>query len=176
MGRLRICTGLYSTCPTLWRASTGTTPNPLRECRTYLNISRHEWDRNQIIGRRPIMLTALFLFALGSAISGAASSMNMLIAGRSTSCISPNGLAPTQTLHPKAIQGLGAGAITTAMQIILSDLVALRERGVFTGLMALCVFPFFFVPRTLLMSSSSWAIGGGVGPVIGGSLAQQGQW
>jgi MFS family permease len=39
----------------------------------------------QIIGRRPIMLSALFLFALGSTISGAASSMNMLIAGRSAS-------------------------------------------------------------------------------------------
>ncbi|KAH9962027.1 major facilitator superfamily domain-containing protein [Lactifluus volemus] len=94
----------------------------------------------QIIGRRPIMLTALFLFALGSTISGAASSMNMLIAGRT-------------------IQGLGAGAITASMQIMLSDLVTLRERGTFSGFMAL-----------------SWAIGGGVGPVIGGSLAQQGQW
>ncbi|KAH9962025.1 major facilitator superfamily domain-containing protein [Lactifluus volemus] len=94
----------------------------------------------QIIGRRPIMLTALVLFALGSAICGAASSMNMLIAGR-------------------AVQGLGAGAITASMQIILSDLVTLRERGTYTGFMAL-----------------SWAIGGGIGPVIGGSLAQQGQW
>jgi MFS family permease len=89
------------------------------------------------------MLTALFLFALGSAISGAASSMNMLIAGRSTSCVSSNGLAPTQTLHPKAIQGLGAGAITSSMQIMLSDLVTLRERGTFSGLMALCVLPFY---------------------------------
>ncbi|KAN0135476.1 MFS general substrate transporter [Lactarius tabidus] len=94
----------------------------------------------QIIGRRPIMLSALFLFALGSAISGAASSMNMLIAGRT-------------------VQGLGAGAITSSVQIMLSDLVTLRERGTFSGLMAL-----------------SWAVGGGVGPVIGGSLAQSGHW
>ncbi|KAH9962046.1 major facilitator superfamily domain-containing protein [Russula compacta] len=94
----------------------------------------------QIIGRRPIMLLALFLFALGSAICGASSSINMLTAGR-------------------AVQGLGAGAITSSMQIILSDLVTLRERGTFTGLMAL-----------------SWAVGGGVGPVIGGSLAQNGKW
>ncbi|KAH8985667.1 major facilitator superfamily domain-containing protein [Lactarius akahatsu] len=92
----------------------------------------------QIIGRRPIMLSALFLFALGSTICGAASSMNMLIAGR-------------------AVQGLGAGAITSSVQIMLSDLVTLRERGTFSGLMAL-----------------SWAVGGGVGPVIGGSLAQSG--
>ncbi|KAI9442690.1 Mfs1.2 [Lactarius indigo] len=94
----------------------------------------------QIIGRRPIMLSALFLFALGSTICGAASSMNMLIAGRS-------------------VQGLGAGAITSSVQIMMSDLVTLRERGTFSGLMAL-----------------SWAVGGGVGPVIGGSLAQSGHW
>ncbi|KAH9962017.1 hypothetical protein BGW80DRAFT_1255739 [Lactifluus volemus] len=54
----------------------------------------------QIIGRRPIMLTALVLFALGSTICGAASNMNMLIAGR----------------------GLGAGAIASLVQIIFSDL------------------------------------------------------
>jgi len=94
----------------------------------------------QIIGRRPIMLSALSLFSLGSTICGAASSMNMLIAGR-------------------AVQGLGAGAITSSVQIMLSDLVTLRERGTFSGLMAL-----------------AWAVGGGVGPVIGGSLAQNGKW
>jgi hypothetical protein len=121
------------------------------------------------------MLTALFLFALGSTISGAASSMNMLIAGRSACCISLNGRAPTEIFDPKAIQGLGAGAITASMQIMLSDLVTLRERGTFSGFMALCVLP-LFATRTLLMPNSSWAIGGGVGPVIGGSLAQQGQW
>jgi len=86
------------------------------------------------------MLSAIFLFALGSTICGAASDMNMLIAGRT-------------------VQGLGAGAITSSMQIMLSDLVTLRERGTFSGLMAL-----------------SWAVGGGVGPVIGGTLAQSGRW
>ncbi|KAI0297884.1 hypothetical protein B0F90DRAFT_1669278 [Multifurca ochricompacta] len=86
------------------------------------------------------MLLALLLFAVGSAICGPASSMNMLIAGRT-------------------VQGLGAGAITSSVQIMLSDLVTLRERGTFSGLMAL-----------------SWAVGGGVGPVIGGSLAQSGNW
>ncbi|KAH9956871.1 iron permease [Russula dissimulans] len=93
-----------------------------------------------IFGRRPVMLSAILLFALGSTTCGAASSMNMLVAGR-------------------VVQGLGAGAISSTMQIILSDLVTLRERGTFTGLMAL-----------------AWAIGGGVGPVIGGSLAETGKW
>ncbi|KAI0268427.1 major facilitator superfamily domain-containing protein [Russula aff. rugulosa BPL654] len=97
-------------------------------------------ELSQILGRRPVMLSAIMLFALGSTICGAASSMNMLIAGR-------------------AVQGLGAGAITSSVQIMLSDLVTLRERGTFSGLIAL-----------------TWAVGGGVGPVIGGSLAQNGNW
>ncbi|VDC06977.1 unnamed protein product [Peniophora sp. CBMAI 1063] len=94
----------------------------------------------QIFGRRYVMLGALLLFSAGSAVSGAATSMNMLIAGRT-------------------IQGLGGGAITALVQIILADLVPLLERGTFNGIMAL-----------------AWAMGGGTGPVIGGALAQAGQW
>ena len=45
--------------------------------------------RLQIIGRRPIMLSAISLFALGSTVCGAASNMNMLIAGRGSSCAFP---------------------------------------------------------------------------------------
>ena len=40
--------------------------------------------------------------------------------------------------HP-AVQGLGGGAITALVQIILADLVPLLERGTFNGIMALCV-------------------------------------
>jgi len=40
---------------------------------------------------------------------------------------------------PIAVQGLGAGAITSSVQIMLSDLVTLRERGTFSGLMVMCV-------------------------------------
>jgi MFS family permease len=47
---------------------------------------------------------------------------------------------PRSNYGPKAVQGLGAGAITSSMQIVLSDLVTLRERGAFSGFMSLCVF------------------------------------
>jgi MFS family permease len=137
MGWFRIYVGLCSSYPTLWRAITGTTPNPLRECRTHIKINRHEWRRDQIIGRRPIMLTALVLFTLGSAICGAASSMNILIVGRGMSCL-PRRTVATQ-IHLEAVQGLGAGAITLSSFTISSDLVTLRERGTFTGLAATCV-------------------------------------
>ncbi|KAJ6454453.1 iron permease [Mycena vitilis] len=94
----------------------------------------------QILGRRLVMLGAIALFCLGSLLSGAATTMNFLIAGRT-------------------VQGLGAGAVTALVNIIIADLVPLKDRGLFNGLMAL-----------------AWGIGGGCGPVIGGSLAERGQW
>lgn len=72
----------------------------------------------QIFGRRPAMVTAIFLFALGSAICGGAKSMAMLIGGR-------------------AVQGMGGGGILSISAIILADLVALEDRGVFAGLFGL---------------------------------------
>ncbi|TFY71508.1 hypothetical protein EVG20_g1505 [Dentipellis fragilis] len=94
----------------------------------------------KIAGRRAVMLGALAFFAVGSAVSGAASSMNVLIVGRT-------------------IQGVGGGAIVSVTQIILSDLVPLRERGTFSGLIAI-----------------AFTIASCIGPVVGGSLAQNGQW
>ena len=72
----------------------------------------------QAFGRRPAILFTIGLFALGSGICGGANSMNMLITGR-------------------AIQGLGGGGIQSLTAIILADLVALQERGVYAGLYGL---------------------------------------
>ncbi|RDB26872.1 Efflux pump FUS6 [Hypsizygus marmoreus] len=68
-----------------------------------------------IFGRRPILLSCILLFALGSALCGGAQSMAMLIGGR-------------------AVQGSGAGGILALTEIILSDLVPLQERGMYQGL------------------------------------------
>ncbi|KAI5474236.1 MFS multidrug transporter, partial [Pseudohyphozyma bogoriensis] len=68
-----------------------------------------------IFGRRPTMLAALFLFAVGSAISGAAPSMNVLIVGRS-------------------IQGVGGGGILTMVEILAVDLIPLASRGAYLGI------------------------------------------
>jgi MFS family permease len=174
MGWLRIYVGLYSPCPSLWRASTGTTPIPLRECRILLNTNRHQWHRNQIIGRRPIMLTALIGFALGSTICGAASSMNMLIAGRGISCLPPlhgrcsNALGSYTGVGSRGNYFIGANhlfrfAHTSRAWHIQRPHSSVRD-------------PTHFAHQMSLIPCSSWAIGGGVGPVIGGSLAQQGQW
>lgn len=68
-----------------------------------------------IFGRRVTMLGSLVFFVVGSAISGAAPSMNVLILGRS-------------------IQGVGGGGILVMTDIIVCDLVPLASRGAFYGI------------------------------------------
>ncbi|GAA6000896.1 hypothetical protein JCM10207_004709 [Rhodosporidiobolus poonsookiae] len=68
-----------------------------------------------IFGRRVVMMGALIIFALGSALTGAGQSMEMVIAGRS-------------------VQGAGGGAILTMTEIVVTDLVPLAQRGQYFGL------------------------------------------
>lgn len=93
-----------------------------------------------IMGRRNLTLLAVFLFAAGSAISGAAPTLAALIAGR-------------------AIQGIGGGGINVLVNIIVADLVPLRERPKFMGI----IFIFSTIPVVL-------------GPVIGGLMAERASW
>ncbi|KAJ7687060.1 Mfs1.2 [Mycena olivaceomarginata] len=94
----------------------------------------------EIFGRRWSMLSALIIFALGSALCGSAKSMQWLIAAR-------------------VVQGLGGSAILSMTSIIVSDMVPLRERGTYNGILGLM-----------------WAFAGGIGPLISGALVQRGQW
>ncbi|KAJ7774443.1 major facilitator superfamily domain-containing protein [Mycena olivaceomarginata] len=55
--------------------------------------------------------------------------------------------------------GMGGGGTLALCTIIVSDLVSLSERGAFNGILGL-----------------AWCFSGGIGPVVGGALAQQGQW
>jgi MFS family permease len=77
------------------------------------------------------MLASLVFFAVGSAITGAAQSMGMLIAGRSSSFIFHTHVL--SQLPVTAIQGVGGGGILSLTEIIVADLVPLRERGTFMG-------------------------------------------
>ncbi|TVY37081.1 MFS efflux transporter [Lachnellula subtilissima] len=63
-----------------------------------------------IFGRRNPFLVAIVLFALGSGISGGASSPSMLIAGRT-------------------VQGLGSAGLCVLSDIIICDVVPPRNRG-----------------------------------------------
>ncbi|GAA6026165.1 hypothetical protein JCM11491_006596 [Sporobolomyces phaffii] len=70
-----------------------------------------------IFGRRPVMVASILVFALGSALTGAAQNVPMIIAGRT-------------------IQGAGGGGIQTLCAILVVDLVPIAERGPYFGLMA----------------------------------------
>ncbi|KAJ3487811.1 hypothetical protein NLI96_g3281 [Meripilus lineatus] len=95
---------------------------------------------SDIFGRKPVMMTCIFLFALGSALAGAAQSMNMLIGAR-------------------VVQGLGGGGIMTVSNIIISDLVPLSQRGLYQGFIGL-----------------TFALASGIGPPVGGALAEKASW
>ncbi|KAI0960811.1 hypothetical protein AcV7_000093 [Taiwanofungus camphoratus] len=108
----------------------------------------------QIFGRRPVMLVSLLIFALGGALSGAATGEGMLFAGRCAYGARTQALTELEgnTDGIPAVMGLGGGGVLTLSSIILSDIVALHERGLYNGILGL-----------------AWSAASGVGPVIGGS-------
>ncbi|KAI4157529.1 MAG: hypothetical protein LQ342_008216 [Letrouitia transgressa] len=85
-----------------------------------------------IWGRKPIMLIAVAIFLAGSLLCALAPNIDVMIAGR-------------------AIQGLGASGMSIMVNIVISDMFSLRERGLY-----------------LAITSIVWAVGSAVGPVIGG--------
>ncbi|KAG8972869.1 hypothetical protein FRB90_010125, partial [Tulasnella sp. 427] len=90
----------------------------------------------QIFGRRPVVIGSLVFFALGSGLCGGASNMAMLIGGRT-------------------IQGIGGGGILAMTEIVVADLVPLRQRGTYMGVIG-----------------AVWAIASAIGPPIGGAFSQ----
>ncbi|EJD41683.1 MFS general substrate transporter [Auricularia subglabra TFB-10046 SS5] len=94
----------------------------------------------EIFGRRPVLLGALIVFAAGSALCGAAQNAVMLIVGR-------------------VIQGAGSATIQVLSSIVVSDLVSLRERGFFQGILG-----------------ATWSLAAAVGPLLGGAFSQEVSW
>ena len=68
-----------------------------------------------IVGRRVLILGAVSMFAIGSAVSGSAPNTAALIAGRT-------------------IQGIGGGGINVMIEIVVCDLCPLRERAKYLGI------------------------------------------
>jgi len=65
---------------------------------------------SHIIGRKVVLLAALFIFTLGTLICSIAKKIAILLAGR-------------------CIQGIGGGGLVALTYVIVSDMVTLRERG-----------------------------------------------
>jgi EmrB/QacA subfamily drug resistance transporter len=74
------------------------------------------WGKlGDLFGRKPVFLTAIVVFLLGSALAGAAPSMGLLITFRT-------------------LQGLGAGGLAVSAFALIADLVTPRERGRYQGM------------------------------------------
>jgi MFS family permease len=96
------------------------------------------WGKlSDIWGRKPLLLGAVAIFFLGSLICSIGESMPLFLFGR-------------------AVQGLGAAGLITLVNICVSDLFALRDRGLYFGLVSVV-----------------WALASGVGPVLGGVFTEK---
>ena len=95
---------------------------------------------SDIFGRKSALLFGYFVFGLGCLFCGLATNMNELIAAR-------------------ALAGVGGGGMTTVVSILMSDIVPLRERGTWQGIINII-----------------YASGAGAGAPLGGLLADTIGW
>ncbi|CBQ72205.1 related to multidrug resistance protein [Sporisorium reilianum SRZ2] len=89
---------------------------------------------SDIIGRKGALLVALSFFTLGTCLCAAAKSMNALLVGR-------------------FVAGIGGGGLLTTSSICMTDLVPLRQRGLWQGI-------------TNILFGSASALGGPLGGFI----------
>lgn len=99
------------------------------------------WGKiSDIWGRKPILLVAAAIFFVGSLLAGVSVSIGMLIAAR-------------------AIQGVGGGGLIILVNISISDLFSMRNRGSYYGLIGMV-----------------WALASAVGPILGGVFTSYASW
>ncbi|KAI0834230.1 MFS general substrate transporter [Hypoxylon sp. FL0890] len=95
---------------------------------------------SNLFGRRHLALSIVAIYTIGSGVCGGARNPAMLIAGR-------------------AIQGAGSGGINMIIDVIISDLVPLRQRGNFIAIIL-----------------AVYGIGTTLGPFLGGVIVENTSW
>ncbi|KAB5513367.1 major facilitator superfamily domain-containing protein [Coniochaeta sp. 2T2.1] len=95
---------------------------------------------SDIFGRKPLTQVSLFLFLIGTIICSVAHNAATMLAGRT-------------------IQGIGCGGCIGMVDIIIADLIPLKDRAAYFGLVSL-----------------SWSFGSAAGPIMGAAFAQNVTW
>eukprot|EP01133_Synstelium_polycarpum_P001106 gene1106-1262_t len=95
---------------------------------------------SDIFGRKAMLLFSLVTFLVGSLICAVATSMTMLIGAR-------------------AVQGIGGGGLMSAVMIVMAEIVPLRQRGKYQGLIG-----------------AVYAVSSVIGPLIGGTFTDNATW
>ncbi len=95
---------------------------------------------SHIFGRKPMVYVGLTFFMVGAIVAGLSNNFGQLLVGRS-------------------LQGIGGGGLIALTEIIVTDLVPLRLRGQWFGII-----------------SAMWSIGSVAGPPIGGAFSQNVSW
>ncbi|KAF2753569.1 permease of the major facilitator superfamily [Pseudovirgaria hyperparasitica] len=95
---------------------------------------------SDIFGRKNCLIIALLVMGFGNLLSGLSQT-------------------PIQLYAARAFTGLGAGSINALVQITISDITTLNQRGYYFGIIGISV-----------------AFGNGLGPIIGGWLSEVTSW
>jgi sugar phosphate permease len=103
--------------------------------------STPSWGKfSDIWGRKPILLVAAGIFFIGSLLAAISVNIGMLITAR-------------------AIQGIGGGGLIILVNICISDLFSMRNRGTYFGIIGMV-----------------WAFASAVGPILGGVFTEKVSW
>ncbi|PLB51634.1 MFS general substrate transporter [Aspergillus steynii IBT 23096] len=95
---------------------------------------------SNIFGRRPLIIISVVFFFVGALVAGLAHNFTEILVGR-------------------CIQGVGGGGIAMLSEVVVTDLVPLRLRGNYYGIL-----------------SAAYSLGSVLGPIVGGGFSENVTW
>jgi MFS family permease len=95
---------------------------------------------SNIFGRRPLIIISIAFFFVGALVAGLAGNFTQILVGR-------------------CIQGVGGGGLAMLSEVIVTDLVPLRLRGNYYGVL-----------------SAMYSLGSVLGPIVGGGFSEKVTW
>lgn len=110
---------------------------------------------SDVFGRKPVLMTCLMFIVLGGTLCGFAQT-------------------PTWLYVCRALSGVGGGGVSSVVQIVVSDLVSMRDRGKYQGILSVaiglgsCTGP-FIAAEMLRRGGEAWRWIFWVPPIMAGA-------